>query len=1351
MEAADGSTSSETIIQFSDPNNLFDDVAPLLQRRLPLTSLHWKSSTRPLRSIAELDVSLEREQAKESVSPRHQIPGLRQTPFVKILLLRCDDKEQYKESVRKDAKDWVKSLGISSSGKPSSKGQERHDAFEYMILHVVLPGTVAAIQPKSSKHISVEATESTDSVNSTSKSKWTGKSTSTVFDKLKADFASSSKAPFERVVQIRLTDPAKPSNALSPLEIEEQWQSLVEKLKTAILQSFDSRVAQYEEDIREREAQRSLPGWNFCTFFILKEGLARGFENVGLLDDALQIYEELAAGLDAVITDHMNEDFNDTTNTLLPYAPDLKDIIRAVLDEQYTTNGTTQSIALNLQSWSDNEAKRFPWKLERRNYQKMILTNQVSALDFRIYMFIREMQIMLRKASLSASISKSRTNRQTGVRWDADTLSEICRRSIQFMSLAARNLRQDLFAAWGGQEGLLEDELITQQLVIDNIVASWKWASCLQILTECQIVKSFSSVSDSDDGEGGDLFNPGDIARSQRDHSMSISTASSGDTASTNLNASTTATKDVFAALKVVRGQKSDFVFYAAEIFTMMRTILLELCARFESLPAALGTPTFAIAPMKSSSPGLGVRSPTLHSATQSEDTALKAYKLLTVCACQCYTSANKSRAARQLLFDLAKLELHGGRHDAALEWLDAVPGFLDGPPKTFLEQSMLDLYISCLRTTDRRHDLLRCLYFSLQSSSKLDETWAEMVSLSAGTGLTSFSFIEVFELVSIANHITHDQHGELCIIVKLKPLIPIPNLGTVRLNLSCQSRLQSAPVTFKSTDAGDFKNAGGTSEFTLKAQFICEGWYDINKITLSCGNLQFEQILAGFSISETDGGGSSAMYRSHTAIYIYASANSPCVEARQSSCVSLTSSKKVTVFVTWGAIGVHSAQLRLRPATAGLRLDIVSASVLGDGKMDIQRITDSHLLVFQALGGIETTTLEIPYSFDSNVPVSASIKAELEYTTVHGQYQLHEDISFMPLLPVSINVQDIFQVGATFSRFSFAPSRAVPLSIIRCDLSSTSSTTASSPAPFAEPVDAFPKQPVNWIARIDHNFDAKPEQLQLQAVYQSMDEVVLNTILESFTSALATSVLRTFTRLVTTHLKAQIQALWTEQDLEIATLASETEIWTFDQLDWMSALGVLAKTDRLELAAWLRQWHNANKSIKLSHESAPVRSLELMVDPPYTQLLIKIEMKLQNSSRRIVVGQPILVQIICSLHLIDMKISAEICLDVVSNAQADAWLIGGQRKIMFPSSQAQFSGTIVLVPQRTGKLVLPSIDVKCRNEQGDKSTNVSFEVDNINSATMVEVVSAVQSTTVAIGDGEIAEGSWLVESRRQT
>ena len=50
------------------------------------------------------------------------------------------------------------------------------------------------------------------------------------------------------------------------------WADLINKLKDGILTAFDSAIAHREEEVKRLDGQRQMPGWNFCTFFILKVG-----------------------------------------------------------------------------------------------------------------------------------------------------------------------------------------------------------------------------------------------------------------------------------------------------------------------------------------------------------------------------------------------------------------------------------------------------------------------------------------------------------------------------------------------------------------------------------------------------------------------------------------------------------------------------------------------------------------------------------------------------------------------------------------------------------------------------------------------------------------------------------------------------------------------------------------------------------------------------------------------------------------------------------------------------------------------------------------------------------------------
>jgi hypothetical protein len=54
------------------------------------------------------------------------------------------------------------------------------------------------------------------------------------------------------------------------------WAELLSKVKDGLLSAFDTAVSQRDDEVRRSESQQSMPGWNFCTFFILKVRKATG-------------------------------------------------------------------------------------------------------------------------------------------------------------------------------------------------------------------------------------------------------------------------------------------------------------------------------------------------------------------------------------------------------------------------------------------------------------------------------------------------------------------------------------------------------------------------------------------------------------------------------------------------------------------------------------------------------------------------------------------------------------------------------------------------------------------------------------------------------------------------------------------------------------------------------------------------------------------------------------------------------------------------------------------------------------------------------------------------------------------
>jgi len=250
-----------------------------------------------------------------------------------------------------------------------------------------------------------------------------------------------------------------PPGAESPQEQDRVWGDLIAKFKILILSSFDLRVGQYEEDIRKNDAQRSFPGWNFNTFFILKEGLARGFESVGLVEDALLGYDELSIGLDTVIREQTSEQAQGSV--LLNYSEDLYSIVAEISKRSEMGGGD------KAESQSPLHDDR-PINAQKKDYRGLILANNISIFDFRIYIFARQMSLLLRLGnSLSARSDLAnklqprpsagvmqrttddggpgiKSSGQTNDSEDLFSLAELCTRALNFVTFAGRLLRDDL-------------------------------------------------------------------------------------------------------------------------------------------------------------------------------------------------------------------------------------------------------------------------------------------------------------------------------------------------------------------------------------------------------------------------------------------------------------------------------------------------------------------------------------------------------------------------------------------------------------------------------------------------------------------------------------------------------------------------------------------------------------------------------------------------------------------------------------------------------------------------------------------------------------------------------------------
>ncbi|KAJ7470648.1 trafficking protein particle complex subunit 10 [Mycena latifolia] len=315
----------------------WDQIHTALLAQLPLRNIHWKSPSRPsIRTIQELDISLV---PLESLRDEHtsQIPAtLLEKPFLNIYIVTCEDTdlETYKTTIKRQVKDW-------HSIVTSRKNQE------WLILHVVRRDA----RTPSGNFFQLKGS---------------------VLDKLKADFNTDRR---DRCVQLAWT---------SGYDNPAAWAEFVNKLKDGLLSSFDLAVSQREDDVKRSESQRQMPGWNFCTFFILKESLAGSFQGVNLFEDSLLQYDELEASFYQVLKEKNLSWFG----TLITPSP------------------------------NDDSCPLL--SISKKPYRDLILANTISVFDFRIYLLARQCELL-------ANLGR---------------INEVSRKAAAFLGAFGRRLRE---------------------------------------------------------------------------------------------------------------------------------------------------------------------------------------------------------------------------------------------------------------------------------------------------------------------------------------------------------------------------------------------------------------------------------------------------------------------------------------------------------------------------------------------------------------------------------------------------------------------------------------------------------------------------------------------------------------------------------------------------------------------------------------------------------------------------------------------------------------------------------------------------------------------------------------------
>ena len=1085
-------------------------------------------------------------------------------------------------------------------------------------------------------------------------SKWPSLSTSSVLEKIKADFNGTSKSAVDRVAQLRLPKGdaekvlSKPSS-----ELGEQVEDFVEKMKNGILASFDLRVAQYEEDIKEKDSQRSLPGWNFCTFFILKEGLARGFESVGLFEDALIGYDELSVGLDIAVREQLEGTGDRHGGTFLTHSTDWKDTATKAL-EAAGKGDTAQEEDREVPAIPELSSEQFPLVASKKPYRDMILASNISVFDFRTYIFSRQLTLLLRAARMPSmgGEDKQKQKGKKGKEEDLILLSEICERSTEFIGIAARTLRFDL------ECGLLDVDDKAKTVIIDNLITSWTYAATSQILS--QTSTPALRLADSSLRAAGKKANAsgsaGAVAETRDVPKRTSSLPSMLTTRPTRPASQEMLPPDALAPVQARPGhdtknalaQKTGSEQLASgrgQLLSLARRVLEDIAGRcgwkekwndldllFDEKCENLAEvslddeddedKTEAQEPRKIA-PLAGVELPLLKTALKSQKFFRSQYELLTDQIFRHYITANRTHSAEVAIADIAILRYRQADYEGAAAYFNQVVPLYSSKRWIILEGVMLEMYARCLKELKRSEEYVRVMLRLLakyaaytQSGLSVRQKTLDASNMFTETALVNryvddlfdtvgslqkevcASLLDFFGDLDVDPAILHyDDKDGFQVQLWLRFLLGKKvDVDSVKIRLvyagkshssehwieaSTKVAVKSSPTRILIDSAVSFLTL---CQAKLTMQTTLQGKYFVDRIELRSGNIIFtlggakkSTLPVGFREEDAENEDSRP--------YVYCYPPPEGLQARVVAphYVNLEEMRTLEVELNSGRNDITKGTIRIRPATAGLRLRIAETKVV-EGEISITSSNESGSIEFSQLGPRSSIRFRIPYSVEENHPLLFA-RTEVRYETADGgQFSYSSGHGVVSTLPISANVQDIFKDEVLFSRFTIAPAMLIPLRILECSVPTADGYDVESSLQGRVALNVFPKQPASLVYKIRRQGpeDAK-RALRLKVEFTCMDDECLHAMEETFRTAIMASEFRGFTVLLTSHIIEVFRRQLSASEMEVIGLVREIETLSYQSARWEGLLSTL-KGSTEGLRCWLQKWHKVRHPSSLTN-----------------------------------------------------------------------------------------------------------------------------------------------------------------------
>lgn len=301
------------------------------------------------------------------------------------------------------------------------------------------------------------------------------------------------------------------------------------------------------------------------------------------------------------------------------------------------------------------------------------------------------------------------------------------------------------------------------------------------------------------------------------------------------------------------------------------------------------------------------------------------------------------------------------------------------------------------------------------------------------------------------------------------------------------------------------------------------------------------------------------------------------------SHLINIDKPRHIEVEFSSGWNAITRADIRLKSASAGLRLRTADASIeAGDIKLEDNKQTPGVITIGE-MAAESTATLKVPYDMET-ILQDLTVKIDIDYNTENGQFQYTSSFLIPVELPLDVNVHDHFKSKSLFSKFNIKTANLIPLELLGVSLEGSEEFDVHAPNQPKHSLHVFPKQPVAVTYKVvKKTMDAAQKRrsritttgsLSLSVVYRCLNEDVLDRMRKLFTEAVENSPVHRLARLLTETFINHLEHSILPQQYEKIALLGRLDLGAFEDMGWADCLESLPLVIRDDTQTWLQKWH---------------------------------------------------------------------------------------------------------------------------------------------------------------------------------